>query len=61
MAGHVMTMPTHPNLLRPDLSIPPALADVALVALAKEPEQRYQTMLEFRDAIRYAMHQTVPG
>lgn len=61
MAGHVMNPVVHPNQLRPDLAIPSALADVAIRALAKDPEQRYQTMLAFRDAIRASIHSTVPG
>ncbi len=49
MAGHVMKQPTSPLELRSE--IPPALAEVTLKALAKKPEDRFQTMLEFRDAI----------
>lgn len=55
MASHVMHPPPHPNQLRPDLPIPPALAEVTLRALAKSPDERYQSMIEFRDAIRAAM------
>lgn len=62
MAGQVMTMPTHPNTLRPDLPISPAIAHVTMTALAKSPDERYQTMLQFRDAIRSALsNQTIPG
>ena len=51
MAGHVMEEPISPIEKRPDMNIPPALAQVTLKALAKKVEDRYQTMLEFRDDI----------
>lgn len=51
MAGHVKEVPVAPHLVRPDLNIPPAMSQVALRALEKKPEDRFQNMLEFRDAI----------
>lgn len=51
MAGHVMEDPTPPLEHRPDLDISPALSAVTLKALAKEPSARFQSMMEFRDAL----------
>ncbi|MBK03464.1 MAG: hypothetical protein CL920_14605 [Deltaproteobacteria bacterium] len=51
MAGHVLHTPPSPSEKRPDLQIPKGISDVNMHALAKKPEARYQTMLEFRDAI----------
>jgi serine/threonine protein kinase len=43
---HVREQPTPPRMLNPD--IPPALEAVCLKAMAKSPEERYQTAAEFR-------------
>jgi len=43
---HVREMPTPPRMLNPD--IPPALEAVCLKAMAKAPDERYQTAAEFR-------------
>jgi serine/threonine protein kinase len=51
MAGHVLEEPTPPTEARPDVVIPPPLESAALKALAKKPEDRYQTMMEFREAL----------
>jgi serine/threonine-protein kinase len=51
MAGHVMEEPTSPNDKRPDLMIPAGLSEVTLRAMAKAPDDRFQTMIEFRDAL----------
>lgn len=51
MAGHVMESPMPPLEKRPDLDISPALSAVTLKALAKEPSARFQSMMEFRDAL----------
>lgn len=57
MAGHVLHQPIPPHQKRPDLNIPLPLSQVVLKALAKTPQERYQTMLEFRDAIIHTLQQ----
>ena len=50
MLAHVNTPPKHPTEVNPD--VPRALGDLALVALAKEPGQRFQNAREFRVALQ---------
>jgi serine/threonine-protein kinase len=47
--AHVNTLPKHPTDVNPD--VPRALGDLALIALAKEPDQRVQNAREFRVAL----------
>jgi serine/threonine-protein kinase len=49
MLAHVNTAPKHPSDVNAE--VPRAVGDIALKALAKEPEQRYQTAQEFRSAL----------
>ncbi|MDP3508958.1 MAG: protein kinase [Candidatus Melainabacteria bacterium] len=51
MKMHVSQMPEPFNKVRPDLRIPEQLERITFKALAKKPEQRYQTMQEMRDAL----------
>lgn len=51
MQMHMSTPPKPFSEARPDISIPEALERVVLKALAKKPEQRYQSMQELRDAL----------
>jgi len=51
MQMHMSTPPKPFRESRPDLDIPEALERVVLKALAKKPEQRYQSMQELRDAM----------
>ncbi len=51
MQMHMSTPPKPFSEVRPDLDIPEALERVVLKALAKKPEQRYQSMQELRDAL----------
>jgi eukaryotic-like serine/threonine-protein kinase len=49
MLAHVNALPKHPTDVNPD--VPRALGDLALMALAKEPDQRFQNAREFRVAL----------
>ena len=49
MAAHMKEMPQHPIELRPDM--PQGLNDIILMAIAKDPSQRFQTADAFRGAI----------
>ena len=49
MLAHVNAAPKHPSDLNSE--VPREVGDVALKALAKEPEQRYQTAQEFHSAL----------
>jgi serine/threonine protein kinase len=53
MEAHVREMPTPPSDTMPGL--PAALDRVILTAVAKEPEQRYQTAEEFRAALEQVL------
>jgi len=57
MKMHVSQMPESFSKARADLKIPEAVERIAFKALAKKPEQRFQTMQEFRDALDGAMRQ----
>jgi len=50
MAAHINNAPTPPVALHPDL--PAGLNEVILTAIAKAPEQRFQSADAFRNAIR---------
>ncbi len=49
MLAHVNVAPKHPSDV--NAGVPRQVGDIALKALAKEPEQRYQTAQEFRSAL----------
>jgi serine/threonine-protein kinase len=49
MAAHVTTPPPPPIGLRPDL--PAEINQIILTALAKDPDHRFQTATQFRDAL----------
>jgi serine/threonine protein kinase/tetratricopeptide (TPR) repeat protein len=53
MRSHVFDPPP-PLTARAGVALPPALASVVLQVLAKEPEERYGSAAELRDAIRRA-------
>lgn len=55
MKMHVSQMPESFNVSRPDLRIPEQIERIAFKALAKKPEQRFQSMQEFRDALEECM------
>ncbi|HYX69361.1 MAG TPA: serine/threonine-protein kinase, partial [Terriglobales bacterium] len=49
---HIQTPPRPPNLLRPDLKIPEPVSKLLLKALAKKPEDRFQSAEEMLAALR---------
>lgn len=51
MHRHIHEPPTKFSVARPDLKIPAKLEAIVMRALEKEPDARYQTMAELRDAI----------
>lgn len=51
---HLRTAPDPPSRRRPDLHIPSTVDKVILKALEKKPEDRYQTSIEFSQALREA-------
>lgn len=55
MKMHVSEMPERFSQARPDLRIPEQIEQIAFKALAKKPEQRFQSMQEFRDALEQCM------
>ena len=57
MKMHVSQMPESFSKARPDLKIPEPVERIAFKALAKKPEQRFQSMQEFRDALDQSMRQ----
>ncbi|MGE5334738.1 MAG: serine/threonine-protein kinase [Nitrososphaerota archaeon] len=59
LAAHVLHMPlTPPSVLEPD--IPPAVEQVVLTALARNPAQRYGSAAEFAQALRQAFTSPSP-
>ncbi len=48
---HLQTPPTSPDVARPDLQIPPAVAAAVMKALEKDPAKRFQTAGELLDAL----------
>jgi serine/threonine-protein kinase len=54
MQMHVSKPPIPFPQIRPDLSIPPVLEAIVLKALEKQPDDRFQSMLELREALEYA-------
>src|SRR2546427_4131149 len=59
MAKHVQAPPKPPSVHRPGLDL--GLEEVILKALAKRPEDRYQTGQEFDDAMTRIADQMCPG
>ncbi|MBZ0186214.1 MAG: serine/threonine protein kinase, partial [Candidatus Obscuribacterales bacterium] len=59
MAMHLSDPPTPLNQVRPGLRFPEALEEVVYRALAKSPDQRYQTMDEFAEALEESAKEPV--
>ncbi|HNX19440.1 MAG TPA: serine/threonine-protein kinase, partial [Acidobacteriota bacterium] len=56
--AHVRTAPPDPRTLAP--SLPPALAEVALIALRKNPDERFQSCAAFKAALLDAAGDAAP-
>lgn len=52
---HMSEPPPPMSYFRPDLKIPPQLESIILRALRKEPEERYESMGEFKEAYEFAI------
>lgn len=48
---HLNVQPTPPSVVRPDLSIPPPMEAIILRAMAKDKNERYQSVVEIQQAI----------
>jgi serine/threonine-protein kinase len=59
MLGHRSAMPVLPSRINP--AIPPALDQVILTALQKDPERRFRTATEFQIALHQAAMLAVPA
>ena len=59
MSGHRSAMPVPPSRINP--AIPPALDQVILTALQKDPERRFRTATEFQIALHQAAMLAVPA
>src|SRR5262249_34673608 len=51
MMKHLSERPVEPSQRRPDLALPPQFDQLVMKALAKHPNDRFQTMGEVKDAI----------
>ncbi|GEM_PF-1280742 len=60
IAKHLYNQPTLPSQLRPELGIPAAVDRVVMKALAKEPNERYQSASEFATALETASVEPPP-
>lgn len=58
MLQHVNALPTSPDLVNPSIS--PALAQVILRSLAKDPQERFPTATSLAVALAKALHQVIP-
>ncbi|HYX71018.1 MAG TPA: serine/threonine-protein kinase, partial [Terriglobales bacterium] len=50
---HIQTAPRPPHLLRPELNIPEPVSKLLMKALAKHPEDRFQSADEMYEALRH--------
>ncbi len=54
LMAHIQTPPVPPHQRKPALGIPPAISQVLMKALEKDPTQRFQTAGEMLEALRQA-------
>ncbi|MDP1826040.1 MAG: protein kinase [Archangium sp.] len=59
ISQHLTSAPVDPAKVRPELAAFPQLCAAVLKALAKEREHRFQNVIDFREALRQALH--APG
>ena len=55
MYHHVHSTLVRPTVLLPFLNVPRALEDIVVLALSKDPEQRFRTAAEMEASIRYEL------
>lgn len=60
MAMHLSDPPTPLNQVKPGLMFPEMLEEVVYKSLAKNPDQRYQSMEDFATALEESLKQKVP-
>jgi serine/threonine protein kinase len=60
MTMHVKDPPPRLKAVRPDLDFPPHLEEVLDKALAKDPDERWQSAIEFYEALKGGKAATVP-
>jgi serine/threonine protein kinase len=51
MAKHIQELPERPSKVVPERHIPPSLEDVVMKAMAKAPDERFQSATEFEAAL----------
>lgn len=61
MQMHVQSQPPTLGQMRPDLAIPLVLEEIVFKALEKRPENRFQTMNEFREALEQCIRKIAEG
>lgn len=61
MQMHVQTQPPSLMKIRPDLEIPLVLEEIVFKALEKRPENRFQTMGEYREALEQCIRKIAEG
>ncbi|QED26417.1 protein kinase [Microvenator marinus] len=49
---HLTDQPLPPSVIRPELELPPAFEEALLKGLEKQPENRFETTIEFAHALR---------
>ncbi|WP_156660976.1 serine/threonine-protein kinase, partial [Mycobacterium sp. 852002-51163_SCH5372311] len=57
VAAHLSTPPPRPSTTQPN--VPPAVDEVIATGMAKDPDQRYATTVEFADAARDAITEPI--
>src|SRR5690606_23812632 len=61
LTAHLTEMPPPPSQVVPESEIPPAVDEVVLRALAKDPDDRFATIADFSAALRAAVSEHEPA